>query len=77
LGYRDKIEQMDRDGLRDLIEELNLQIQKSVHSGTQSFHAAMRADERKQKAQNRLAELEDYPTQQQQKKSSIQSAFDS
>jgi len=73
--YRPRIEQMDRDELRDLIEELNLQIQKSVHSGTQCFHAAMRADERKQKAQNRLNELEDFPTQQQ-KSSSITNAFE-
>jgi len=68
---------MNRDELRDVIAEMNKIIQDNVHSGTRSFHRAMDADERKQKAQNRLSELEDFPsTQQQQKKSSIQNAFD-
>lgn len=61
-GDYKRIENMNRDELHDLIASLNKEIQDSVHSGTRCFHRAMEADRKKEKAQNRLAELEDFPT---------------
>ena len=75
--YKHRIEQMDIEELNDLIQELNEEIQRNVSQGRRNFNRAMDADKRKEKALARLAELKDFPSsQQQQKKSSIQNAFD-
>lgn len=73
-GDYKRIENMNRDELHDLIASLNKQIQDNVHSGTKSFHRAMDADERKQKALTRLSELEDWSPPEKEK-SPLQGAF--
>lgn len=75
--YKNKIEQMDIEELNDLVQELNEEIQRNVSQGRKNFNRAMEADKRKEKVLARLSELKDFPTQQQQNKSSVQNAFGS